>query len=561
MTRHTTPDLLDLAEAVAAGRMTRAEADAAIRLAGGRGVDDRLAELDALVRAVAAVERDAAVRRRASADASGGVVAGAVAGAGARAGAGAAAEVAVGGSPVGPVRGSTVRATRGPGDALAGLAVAGAAVLVVGAFLVGAVRIPSSGGPQPVPASPATWVTADPAIPSILDGRLEGAPRAAFWSLVSSDRVAVWTWRSGEALTKLAEVDAWADPAGTPPGGLGSVQRTLLVSPDGERFAFAETTGSGILRGRLRVFDAGGRLAWELGGEGADGVGSMPPLAFAWAPDGRSLAVESGSWDLVTFDDGGGATSRRLDATIPGESGYALIGFSADGSRLYGWETGGEAEWWQRPVAVDVSSGALSTLTGFPADALAGVGASNATFPLDRIAGGSGAALVQPLLAKGDAAWAAIRGGMPVPIATSAHPEDADPRWGPDGRVVVVSRRAAAGPPEVADPRAAAGPPEVADPPEVAAGSVSIVAPGATGTSRDLFVFAPGAYDIATGGVSGDYVLCLAAAPHGAVGGSALGYDEAVLIRISDGTTSVGLAPDRSADGAGVTFAGWLSGQ
>jgi hypothetical protein len=55
MTRQTTPDLLDLAEAVAGGRMARAEADAAIRLAGGRGVADRLAELDALVRAVAAV--------------------------------------------------------------------------------------------------------------------------------------------------------------------------------------------------------------------------------------------------------------------------------------------------------------------------------------------------------------------------------------------------------------------------------------------------------------------------------------------------------------------------
>ena len=520
MTRQTTPDLLDLAEAVAAGRMTRAEADAAIRLAGGRGADDRLAELDSLVRAVAAVERDAAARRRAGAGAGG----------------------AARNSPVGPVRGSTVRATRGPGG-LAGLAVAGAAILVVGAFLVGAVRIPSSGGPQPVSASPAMSVTADPAIPPILDGRLESAPRAAFWSLVSPDRVAVWTWRSGEALTRLAEVDAWADPTGTPPGGLGSVQRTLLVSPDGRRFAFAETTGSGVLRGRFRVFDAEGRFIWELGGEGADGVGSMAALAFAWAPDGRALAVESGSWDLLTFDDRGGAIVRHLDATTPQENAYGLIGFSADGSRLYGWETGGEADWWQRPVAVDVSSGALTTLTGFPADALAGVGASNATFPLDRIAGGSGASLVQPLLAKGDPAWAAIRGGVPVPVATPAHPEDADPRWGPEGRVVVVSPRAAA------------------DPPEVAAGSVSIMSPGATGTSRDLYVFAPGAYDIATGGVSGSFVLCLAAAPHGAVGGSALGYDEAVLIRIPDGATSVGVAPGRSADGAGVAFAGWLSGK
>jgi hypothetical protein len=96
-------------------------------------------------------------------------------------------------------------------------------------------------------------------------------------------------------------------------------------------------------------------------------------------------------------------------ATTPGESAYGLIGFSADGSRLYGWETGGEAEWWQRPVAVDLASGVLSTLPGFPTDTLTGIGSSNATFPLERIAGGSGAALGQPLMAKGDPEWAAER--------------------------------------------------------------------------------------------------------------------------------------------------------
>ena len=551
MSTHRTPDLLDLAEAVAGGRMSRADADSAIRAQGGRDTDDRLAELDSLVLAVVAVERHAEARRRASAGVGGAVDRGSGDARWPGTGVGGDAR----GPAVGPVRTPTVRATRGLRGALAGLAVGGVAVIVVGAVLVGALRVPSSAGPLPTPA---TLVTADPAIPPIVDTRLEGAPRAAFWSLVSPDRVAVWTWRSGEALAKLAEADAWADPAGTPPGGLGSVQRTLLVSPDGRRFAFAETTGSGILRGRFRVFDAGGRLVWELGGTGggaaggtgADGVESTAVLAFAWARDGRTLAVESGSWDVVTFVDGGAATSRHLDATTPGENAYGLIGFSADGSRLYGWETGGEAEWWQRPVSLDLASGALTTLAEFPADALTGVGASSATFPLERIAGGSGAALVQPLLAKGDAAWAAVRGGVSVPVATSTRPEDADPRWGAGGRVIVVTPRAAA---ESHSIPAGTVLPETAP-----AGAVSIVVPGATGTPRDAFVFAPGAYDVAAGGVSGDYVVCLVAAPHGAIGGPALGYDEAVLIRIPDGATSVGVAPGRSADGAGLAFAGWL---
>jgi hypothetical protein len=538
MSSRQTPDLLALAEDVASRRMPRAAAVAELRAAGGRDVDARIAELDGLVTAIEAVGRLAAPQAGASVGARAAVdSAGSVAGAQAtHPGMDLRRPVAV------PVPGPTVRATRRIGSSISGIAALVGAVLIgavlAGVVMLGAARVPVAATPQPS----STPVTADPAIPPILDERLGDAPRAAFWSLVSSDRVAVWTWASGEALVKLAEVSAWADPAGTPPGGLGSVQRTLLVSPDGRRFAFAETTGSGVLRGRLRVFDAAGRLVWELGGTGADGVGSLAALAFAWSPDGRSLAVESGSWDIVSFDEAGAAVSHHLDATTPLENAYGLIGFSADGGHLYGWQTGGEAEWWQRPVAVDVSTGALTTLAGFPADALAGVGASNATFPLERIAGGDGAALAQPLLAKGDAAWAAVREGTSVPVATSSRPQDSDPRWGPPGRAVVVTPRASG------------------DASEVPAGIVSVVAPGATGTIREAFTFAPGAYDIAPGGVSGDFALCLAAAPHGAVGGSALGYDEAVLVRTSDGATSVVVAPGRSADGAGVMFAGWVAG-
>ena len=549
MSARTTPDLLELAESVVAGRVGRAQADATVRDRGGRDVDGRLAELDSLVLAAAAMDRHAVAHGRAGIGAHAAARAGAVTAAdqrsvgawqgSARSG-GEAREIATG-----PVRGATTGTVRGHGGALAGLAMAGVAVIILGVVLSGTVRIPSSAGPPPTPRdvrSLTTLVTADAAIPPTGDSQLRGAPRAAFWSLLSPDRVAVWAWTSGESLTKLAEVDAWADPTGTPPGGLGSVQRTLLVAPDGRRFAFAEVTGSGVLRGRLRVFDIGGSLSWELGGTAADGIGSGAPIAFAWSPDGRRLAVESASWDLVSFDDAGRATSRRLDATIPAENAYGLIGFSGDGSRIFGWETGGEAEWWQRPVAVDVASGTLTTLAEFPADALAGVGSSNATFPLERIAGGSGAALAQPLLAKGDLAWAAVRGSASVPIATWGSPADADPRWGPDGRAVVVARRAAD------------------DAASVPAARVSIAAPGATGTSRDLFTFGPGAYDVATGGVSGDFVLCLAAATHGAIGGAALGYDEAVLIRIGDGATSVLAAPGRSAEDGGLTFGGWLSG-
>ncbi len=525
--RRVPADLLDLAEAVVAGRITMAAAEATVRADDGPEVDRRVAELGALCGAARAVGRHAAAYRgdpahepaRSQTPEAGGAVS----------------PRSVGRPRVG--RGRATRPVLGLLSAAAVLTVA-----LVGGLLVAGVRSPGPGtslAPEP------TGVSADPAIPPIASQTLEGAPVATFWSLSAPDRLTIWTWRAGAPLEPLVTVDTWEAPSGSDFGDLGSVERAVLVAPDGRHIAVVESMGSGVLRQRLRVFAHDGSLAWQMP-EAATTTWAflVAPFGLAWSSDGRSLAIGTSPWWVVHFDADGKATATTLDATTYGETGYGLIGFSADASRLYGYETLGEAEFWQKPVAVEVASGRLEEIDGFVVGAALGLASSNATFPLWRINATTGAALIQALTAKGDQGWSVdLRGertSLDLPVTEGSW----NVGWGVSGNVIAVSMPA--------DPR------QPAD--GVSPAEVLVVHLGQADAAAPVFVFPSGDYAATLEDVAAGYVLLRLAAPPIWDSGTSRSFDEAVLVRTSDGATCVVAAPDAvEAGDFAEGFAGWVA--
>ena len=231
--------------------------------------------------------------------------------------------------------------------------------------------------------------------------------------------ILIWDPMTNE-MAETATVDTWTGD---------TIERTVLFAPNGAQFAVHEidvTTSSPVQR--LRVFAYGGELRWEA-----------PRLtyvtAMAWSPDGTALAIGSLPipWTVVQFGDT--TIAAEPDVTtyqLDDQDGYALLGFSEDANTLYGYGTGGEAEYWEKLVALDRATGRLTQIDSIPPGATA-LSWANSTAPVDRFHP-DGSIITRPGGARGDPTWALRTPGVgDVPIAV-------DPEtvltWGPDRQLV-----------------------------------------------------------------------------------------------------------------------------
>jgi hypothetical protein len=407
-------DALSLAEAVAAGRLSLPAAEAALReahAAGGGRVDTAIDELHDVVAAIRGVRRHADAVRRADVevfdpDAT-------------RAPFGSRAEDDGADRSVAPrrVRGDvhlrpTVR-PRSPRWAPVG-ALAAAAVLVVAVALIGPgllapsvastaspsasqvavgspsaiptngppgspIQSPSAGPSQPTTQPPTPSPTPRPTgvagVPPIPSERLTGAPGIVYWTLTTEDRITLAAWNpDGSRPAVSFSTDTWKDPSRA--DGI-VIERRVVVSPDGRRVAFAETDFQGAGRARLRVFAADGTRLWT------DPAPTGQP-DLAWSPDGSALVVGSqpATWKILTF--GGSGAPHVVTRTFAGQA-FRVLGFSTSGAVLYGWDTNGEAEYWQTPFQVVVPNGTPVSITRFSGKAQP-LGVSNGTTAVTDVA-------------------------------------------------------------------------------------------------------------------------------------------------------------------------------
>ena len=542
MSRPTDPDLLALAEDVAAGRLPMADAEARLTDPGD------VTELRSLVRAVGAVRAHAEATRMAPP-----VVA--------------ATSLDVARGPVRrqPVRGRSSRSLVG------GLALGLAAVVVVGvvAFSLGGTTpigpaaspspaaTPSStpgstpnstpadspaataapteaatAAPTPIataaptPAATSAPATAAPtAAPSPvaaeglppIDSTPLPAPNLAFWTVEGETiHILIWDPMTNE-MAETATVDTWTGD---------TIERTVLFAPNGAQFAVHEidvTTSSPVQR--LRVFAYGGELRWEA-----------PRLtyvtAMAWSPDGTALAIGSLPipWTVVQFGDT--TIAAEPDVTtyqLDDQDGYALLGFSEDANTLYGYGTGGEAEYWEKLVALDRATGRLTQIDSIPPGATA-LSWANSTAPVDRFHP-DGSIITRPGGARGDPTWALRTPGVgDVPIAV-------DPEtvltWGPDRQLVGL------GTGFVADDGRPSLRLDLIDPTSGVAAALPQYAFPAGDYRADL-----------RGARDGHALVLLAPSP-------SFTAKEAVVIELATGRAAVGLPPATLRD-AELRFGGWL---
>ena len=265
---------------------------------------------------------------------------------------------------------------------------------------------PTSSAPAPSPSPIAAGI---PAISTIA---LTGSPGVAVWRFAAPTRIQVLAWRSGGQDSSLLEFDTWADPSAQSP-----IQRSVVVSPDGSYVAVAETKSDGS--GRVRVFassgsTAGGRLVWT----DARAAG-MPSLA--WSPAGNELAVGyvPAPWLVVQLSPTGAASATTYN--LSNGLALALLGFNADGTVLYGYESSGEAAPWQKPYMLSLHTGTVGPITAYP-DAATGGAAANTTTPLGLVDPQTGGVLDPGGLSGLDATWSIRRAGtktaLGVPVST-----------------------------------------------------------------------------------------------------------------------------------------------
>jgi hypothetical protein len=376
--------------------------------------------------------------------------------------------------------------------------------------------------PATPPASPTPGATAAAGLPPIVNQLVDG-PATAWWSLIAPDRIAIWRWdpASGGRMTEMTTLDTWAGDA---------IQRTVLLSPDGTTCAFLEVdsrTSSPVQR--LRIVGLQGRLTFE--------APRLPLVtSMAWAPDSTSLAVGSlpVPWTVFHLD---GVTVRTTSRwNLDDRDGYALLGWSQDGTKLYGYGTGGEAEFWQKPVVLDLASGDITHPATFPGG-VAALAHGSATAPVDAVRS-DGSVLAMAGSAKGDLHWV-IRdsAGTETSLAIG---NDAQVAWGsgqPDDATLMALSRV-----PVSDDH-----------------GLAVRRLDATGTELPGAVALPdGAYNAVLVGVRGSTAL-VSLTPIAAQG-DPQPVREAALVDTATGTIAVGLPP-AAADGAGFTFGGWLPAQ
>jgi hypothetical protein len=185
-------------------------------------------------------------------------------------------------------------------------------------------------------------------VPTIASEPLKGAPGIAYWNLTTETQITISEWRPDGSPPRFRfTVSTLADPA----RAVGkTTDRHIVVSPDGQRVAFAET-GTSI---RTRVFATDGTLLW---------TDAQPTLSpdLAWSADGSRLVIGSqpATWKILTFKPAGGppALQTRDFSIEDPNAAYRVLGFAESGLVLYGWATQGESDWWMTPIQVVIPDG------------------------------------------------------------------------------------------------------------------------------------------------------------------------------------------------------------
>jgi hypothetical protein len=435
--RRTPTDPLGLAEAVAAGRLTVEAAEDALR-AGVADRRDRIRQIEEFRELLGALR---GVRRHAEAFRSGYRAIDAETVTSARPGQ---ASRRIDPRDVRVRRRPQNRSSRwAPAGALLAAAVLVVAVLAIPRLIPTVTASPSPSAstiavaPSPSPSrstTPSTSPTptptatpkprptsAAPNIPAVPNGLLPGAPEAFMWSSTSTGRIEIWRWTPGKAMTRVARVD------GGLPGTDNAVRRTVVAAPDGRAFVIAETqTADG--NGQIRLVDAKGAPRYSAKTAGDPGI--------VWSEDGSrvAFAVIPNPWTVLTSRTDGSWASRTYQ--VPAADPVALFAFSSDGDWLYGYKTQVEADFWERPVRMSMSSGAFAAVKPFPAGA-GGVSVSNTTSKSDQVDPATGA-FVDSGTARGGG-WEVRRNGGATPLQGQivGLTEGQPVVWGP-GKLVTI---------------------------------------------------------------------------------------------------------------------------
>lgn len=395
----------------------------------------------------------------------------------------------------------------------------------------------SPGSPVPSPSTGASQAassrpTGVAGVPPIASQALAGSPGMAYWTLTSVGQVTITEWRPDGSTARFRFVATTVHDPDLEKGDL--VDRRIVVSPDGRRAVFAESTPSSA---RTRVFATDGTLLWT------DPASTAYP-DVAWSADGLRLVIGSqpATFKILTFASAGGeptVTERTFDGAA-----YRVLGFSTSGTLLYGWDTNGEADYWQTPFRVGVASGDPVAITKFSGatDPLAVSNGTTDTTQVDPSIHGWSHAGVDPktgrVLDTGDLSgllkgWE-IRDGSGPTDGTRLDLVASLPAlsWGPDGSIVVA---------DVEDTESPA--------------TISIVAPDAPRVALGpTFQIPQGGYWRALGGSRTGYALLELGSPRTP---DWLGADEFVSIELTTARTAV-FAPGKTGF-LGLHPAGWIT--
>ena len=376
-------------------------------------------------------------------------------------------------------------------------------------------------GPTPVPTPTPSPTSAAPNIPPVPNGSLPAAPEAYAWAASSDGTIVISSWSPAGKTTPLLKLD------GGLPGSEAAISRSVLAAPDGRAFAIAEHQGSGD--GQIRIVNAdGGRGYLEK-------VTGTPDLA--WSADGSMLAyaVVPNGWTIVTATGNGTWTAKTYD---PSAEPSALLGFSRDGSYLYGYYTAVEADYWERPIRMSLASGGFTELSQFPTS---GIAVSNTSTKSDLLDPRTGRT-IDSGTAQG-ASWEVRRGNTSQPTPLQGQivglTEGRPVVWGP-GELVTLDEGA------LSTFKRSSGV------------NLATTSPG-DGVSEPFFSLAKGTYRaslLAVRGASFAYVG-VGADPSNAAPDGLPTWDELIAVDALTGSTAV-FVPESDLVG-GFHLAGWHS--
>jgi hypothetical protein len=236
-----------------------------------------------------------------------------------------------------------------------------------------------------------------------------------------------------------------------------------------------------------------------------------------------------------------------------GPGAYRLIGFAPDGTRLVGYDSTAEAGFADKPVALDLASGAVADIARFPSGM-----ASNGTTQeqIDRINDATGSAITTTGDAKGQLTWVVRTGSTDVTLATPGT-ELTGAAWADSSEIVEV------------------GPATISTPPRPS-GSTPVPAGSALGVWRladptgtpEMVVAYPNADRPASGGPSftgvllsaraGDALVAIGGPPCCVPSDNRSGVERVSLVDLSAGRTVDAQLPDGAPTGTLLNFAGWI---